>query len=809
MADPAKPSQGEKKGLWSTVIMLARRLAIFGLLLVIAVAAYRSLKPPTSKGKHAVGGPVSIATAAERAAALERQLAALRREYAATLERAVSAEAKVAERDQKLVTIERDMVDGDTSTVPPATAMTTPASRPAPSTARPLVEADPGAACVPGCTTHGNCDAVSGECACPFTHGGKACDEPHMPSCALDDRETLNLSFLASEEAWQPLRDVSAVPGEDARRTSPPALWIGPIPCECVLESVQALSLQTSPMAHQWPPFIEFPFLSMQRVPCIDAPRGMSVGRLWAHGGLGGGGRSAPLPWAYVPVFGFLKQFPAHAPMLLPSGFVTEAAYMHPPGRAIDLDFHAPPPKPVVTALEHLLPGLRGVALRLLPQSQCAPHGCDGVGWCDGSAAHAPPRCRCAAGMMGKRGLSSLRRGGQHGAEGGAGARNGRVVGCVDKAARRHVKGLFAGGAGGAAGAGERDPDRLGPDRWRQSIERGHAVRQCPNGCSGHGRGHCHYGFCHCQAGFWGLDCGFSVAKHVRSRTGGAHPLPPKPRIYVHPLPPALRRSCNWWHLGEDLGERLLASDHAEADPANADLFWVYGCPNGDTILPAIRWIRQRGGPWWNSSVTAGAPRHVLVVGHEEGWAEVWRYLVHWLRGPTGDHANHHHTWDELHPASPTRQLAIVQLSGKSDYPAAGERNPIRCVSSDAPCYVCFQPGKDVMVPAHPGLIVTDEEPSPPHLPWYALPMSPPLVPRGRYPATPASSTTPLHTSVIASSPSTPTRVGCPLAPRPRAPTTRRCSLVGPCGRYRRDPGSMSRRGSSCTCATRMRARAA
>ena len=28
---------------------------------------------------------------------------------------------------------------------------------------------------------------------------------------------------------------------------------------------------------------------------------------------------------------------------------------------------------------------------------------------------------------------------------------------------------------------------------------------------------------------------------------------------------------------------------------------------------------------------------------------------------------------------------------------------------------------------------VTDEEPSPPHLPWYALPMSPPLVPRGRY----------------------------------------------------------------------------
>ena len=152
------------------------------------------------------------------------------------------------------------------------------------------------------------------------------------------------------------------------------------------------------------------------------------------------------------------------------------------------------------------------------------------------------------------------------------------------------------------------------------------------------------------------------------------------------------------------MGDRLLRSDFVEADPAAADLYWVYGCPNGDTILPAIAWIKQSHAHW-NASVAAGVPRHVIVAGHEEGWAEVWRYLIHWLRGAVGDHANKGHTWDELHPASHSRQLGVVQLSGRSDYPAEGQPRPVRCVSSDAPCYVCFQPGKDVMVPGHPGLV--------------------------------------------------------------------------------------------------------
>ena len=70
-----------------------------------------------------------------------------------------------------------------------------------------------------------------------------------------------------------------------------------------------------------------------------------------------------------------------------------------------------------------------------------------------------------------------------------------------------------------------------------------------------------------------------------------------------------------------------------------------------------------------------------------------------------GDHANHLHGWDDLHPASPSRQIASIQLSGLSDYTAVGGRQPMRGVSPNAPCRVCFQPGKDVMVPGYPGVM--------------------------------------------------------------------------------------------------------
>ena len=72
--------------------------------------------------------------------------------------------------------------------------------------------------------------------------------------------------------------------------------------------------------------------------------------------------------------------------------------------------------------------------------------------------------------------------------------------------------------------------------------------------------------------------------------------------------------------------------------------------------------------------VAAGLPRHVIAIGHEEGWSEVWSLLGRWLQGARFDHANMANTWDDLHPASPTRQLISLQLSGQSDYLVKGSR---------------------------------------------------------------------------------------------------------------------------------------
>ena len=548
-----------------------------------------------------------------------------------------------------------------------------------------VLAADTTSVCVSRCTRHGNCNEITSECECPFTHGGAACDEPLMPACELADGDTLNLSFLASEEAWLALRDISAIPGKDARRSSPPVIWLGAVPCACVLQAIEALSLRSSPMPPEWPSYIENPFLSMQRLPCLDVDA--SARTLWADGAASA---AATFPWAYVPVFAFLKQFPAHSPMLLPSGLVDEEAYMHQPlehgidgeplpRRAMHLRKQPVRVAPRRMALERLLPDLK-VAPQLLPSARCGVQRCGGLGWCDGGVVHEEgigglPRCRCAATMMGRAALRELRE---------------RTVSPV---AQRRSDNCSSVG---------HSADRHGPDRWRASSGHFEALRPCPNDCSGRSvagvGGVCAYGFCHCRAGYWGVDCSSTASPALAARTK------PRPRVHVYSLPPALRRSCNWWHLSESLGERLLRSAHVEADPSKADLFWIYGCPNGDTILPALQWI-ARTRPQWNASLAGNTAKHVLVSGHEEGWAEVWHNAQHWLRGEHADHENIRHRWDAVHPASPTRQLALVQLTGKSDYAAEGAPGPVKAVSAYAPCLVCFQTRKDVAVPAHPGLV--------------------------------------------------------------------------------------------------------
>ena len=614
-----------------------------------------------------------------------------------------------------------------------------------------------GRTCPAGCTRHGNCDELSGQCACPPTYTGAACDVPTMPACSTrgrhgrrrgrrrggvdvggtggggdgteeEDESFVNLSGIASENFWWMMRDVKPKPSEDPRRASPPFRWVGLVTCECVRQSLAFLSLASSAEPAPWPRYIGHTELSMVRAACVDEPEYVTVGSLWDAGpnrrsgaaSIGGassvddGAIGRALRWSYVPLVAWLKPFPAHSPMLLPLGLVTEALYTQPKDphlmflqhTALLLDSReaaaAASPSPA-RPLAEMLPMLGEVWPS--PRRLCNAE-CHGAGWCGiwrGVWGRTRRRCHCLSNWLADSRsveMARQRKGAQwKGPERARGHTSGPAT-CAP------VPRAWQPGMEVARYA--RSPDQMesldaahnqmGPDRWRVAQPTIPRAKACPNECLG--RGTCSYGFCHCQSGYWGLDCGFSSARVAALSAAGESAV--RPRIFVYEVPASIRRSCAPWTLPEDLGDRLLLSEHLEPDPMRADLYWVYGCPNGDTILPVLRWIK-RAHPFWNASVREWRARHVIAVGHEEGWAEVWNLLGRWL-GPNFDHSNVHRGWDDLHPASPTRQLASVQLHGSSDYTANG-RPRRRGVSAHAACRVCFQPGKDVMIPGFPGIM--------------------------------------------------------------------------------------------------------
>ena len=162
----------------------------------------------------------------------------------------------------------------------------------------------------------------------------------------------------------------------------------------------------------------------------------------------------------------------------------------------------------------------------------------------------------------------------------------------------------------------------------------------CINNCSG--RGVCRLNWCHCAAGYWGVDCS----------SGGAPPPPPsrqptRPSIYVYDLPPefttwsaAHYRACDWgewdesWLYAVDhmLHRWIVSSDYYTADaeaadffllpvylsPGNYDLEYGYYSLSGrgqDLVRRAVRYAASTW-PWWNK--TRGA-RHLLTLTNDKG----------------------------------------------------------------------------------------------------------------------------------------------------------------------------------------------
>ena len=101
----------------------------------------------------------------------------------------------------------------------------------------PVVETNISSLCPIGCERFGNCNELTGECVCPLSRKGAACEEPTMPMCrtsgthsgdARATEEEINLSVLVSDSFWQRLKHK---PPTSALRRSPPFRWIGAVTC--------------------------------------------------------------------------------------------------------------------------------------------------------------------------------------------------------------------------------------------------------------------------------------------------------------------------------------------------------------------------------------------------------------------------------------------------------------------------------------------------------------------------------------------------------------------------------------------------
>ena len=170
-------------------------------------------------------------------------------------------------------------------------------------------------------------------------------------------------------------------------------------------------------------------------------------------------------------------------------------------------------------------------------------------------------------------------------------------------------------------------------------------LRMCLNGCSK--RGKCVRNWCHCDAGYYGVDCSLGAP----ADGGAAVPLPPPigaqgagaPRIYVYELPP---RFNSWLHAGEggwwqdfDLwGEdviihrRALRSAYRVTDASQADFFlvpvwvssamWQMNWGFRDLLPTGVREVRALAEylrATWPYFDRKGGADHLWVFGHDQG----------------------------------------------------------------------------------------------------------------------------------------------------------------------------------------------
>jgi hypothetical protein len=497
-------------------------------------------------------------------------------------------------------------------------------------------------ACAAGCEQHGNCNLWTGECECPFDRHGTACEHLALPACRHGDG----------------MVDVRRWLGDVTRRGASASPYAGPLSCDCLREALGLRHLINVGIfeASYWLGGVSI--ICASRAGANASAGVLTVGEVLAE--------PAQVTWSAVRVV----QQPASMPEELLRGlgqnrfFLTAALPGH---ERASLD-----------ALERETPSVSGRqprggqrpagggggkgALaqleRLAPLARCARQ-CNGLGAC---TARGRPTCACFAGAELERASGSC-----------------RLVPAADE--RELVKAGY--GLGCAAPHGRACS----------------AAGACDNN-----------GFCKCERGRWGLDCAHALdargRPHVRASGASERARDvraSRPRIYVYALPPLLASGPGFYaDVFEALTRKVLESAYRTALPDGADYLWLPGAFRLGHAADKLRFVKARW-PYWDAAVAAGGrARHVTYQGWELDPGKIFsgRHDAFWpspLPFDGGARAD-----AEVNVASPTRQWLSISHNGMADSTAlegeAGSGAGVRCV-------ICFQPGKDVVVPFKPGVI--------------------------------------------------------------------------------------------------------
>jgi len=134
--------------------------------------------------------------------------------------------------------------------------------------------------------------------------------------------------------------------------------------------------------------------------------------------------------------------------------------------------------------------------------------------------------------------------------------------------------------------------------------------------------------------------------------------------------------------------QRLRASQYVTTDGDSADYYYIpsRGWWKTEAELLEMYSYLRTAYPWWNHTAAAGQTRHVIYMQSDFGPGDAaYERPIH-LGNPIVP--------ADVNPADPERRVAFLLYHGLRDGADSGRKD----------CFVCFQQGKDIMLPYPEGI---------------------------------------------------------------------------------------------------------